>query len=95
MKLLNNALGYTKEAEIDYKDVSQGKWYVNTIKMAKAAGYINGYEDGTMKPDNPVTREEVAAIITRIMNLSPDEKGIEKFKDKDKIIWRKDCYRNS
>jgi hypothetical protein len=89
MKLVNNAFEFTEEIEIDYKDVLEGKWYVSTIKKAKAAGYISGYKDGTMKPDNPITREEVAAIITRIMNLSPDEKGIESFKDKNEMRWSK------
>ena len=89
MKLVNNTFEFTEEIEIDYKDVLQGKWYVSTIKKAKAAGYISGYADGTMKPDNPITREEVAAIITRIMNLSLDEKGIEHFKDKSEIKWSK------
>lgn len=89
MKLVNSAFEYDQEEEIDYKDVSPGKWYVNVVKKAKAAGYISGYNDGTMKPDNPITREEVASIIARIMGLNSNEKGVEKFKDKDQIKWSK------
>lgn len=89
MKLVNSAFGYTAEMEIDYDDVIEGKWYISTIKRAKAANYITGYDDGTMRPDNTITREEVAAIITRITNLSLNEKGIEEFKDKGNIHWSK------
>lgn len=89
MKLVNNAFKLTQEAEIDYTDVTEGKWYVNTIKIAKAAGYINGYQDGTVRPDAPITREEAATIITKITNLSLNEKAIEGFKDKDQIKWSK------
>jgi hypothetical protein len=89
MKLVNNAFQYTKEEEIDYMDVKKGEWYFSTVKSAKAAGYINGYDDGTMRPNNPITREEVATIIARIMNLEANEYGVEKYKDKDKIVWSK------
>ncbi len=42
-----------------------------------------------MKPNNPITREEVATIISRIMKLEPAEKEVEKFKDKEEIKWSK------
>lgn len=89
MSLVNNAFEYKEEDEINFTDVLQDKWYVTTIKRAKAAGYISGYEDGTVKPNDPITREEVAAIIARIMNLQPDEKGAVDFRDKDQMKWSK------
>lgn len=89
MTLVNNAFEYTQEEEIDYKDIAPGKWYTSAIKKAKAAGYISGYNDGTMKPDSPITREEVASIIARIMELDSNEKGVEMFKDNDQIKWSK------
>lgn len=89
MTLVNSAFEYTQEEEIDYKDINPGKWYTSAIKKAKAAGYISGYNDGTMKPDSPITREEVASIIARIMELDSNEKGVEIFKDRDQIKWSK------
>lgn len=87
MVLVNNVFEYSEEMEIDYKDVDENKWYGDTIKRAKAAGYISGYDDGTMKPDDPISRQEVATIIFRIMKLEADDQAVEKFKDKDKIKW--------
>lgn len=89
MSLVNNAFGYTQEIEINFSDVLGNKWYVPAIKKAVAAGYISGYTDGTMRPEAPITREEVAVILTRIMELDLDEEAAEAFNDKDMLKWSK------
>ena len=87
MKLTNNAFGFTEEKSINYMDVVEGQWFYDTIQKASANGYITGYEDNTIRPNNPITREEVATIIARIMNLNSKGEGIEDFIDKDNINW--------
>lgn len=87
MKLVNNTFGFVEETEIVYTDVIESQWYFDTVKKAQAAGYIDGYDDGTLRPNNPITREEVATIITRIMKLEENEEMVERFKDKDSIKW--------
>ena len=72
MVLVNGAFGYTETVEIEYPDVADTDWFADTIKKAKAAGYISGYADGTMKPNNPISREEAATIIAKIKNLEED-----------------------
>lgn len=89
MNLVNNAFLFTKEESIEFADVQEDKWYYSAIKRAKAAGYITGFPDGTIKPENPITRQEVAAIIARILNLEKYEEGGEAFVDKDKFTWSK------
>ena len=44
---------------------------VNLSQAAEAArlGIVNGYEDGTFRPNAPITRAEVAAIICRAINV--------------------------
>ena len=49
----------------NYSDVSYGKWYNNPISTMSALGIINGYPDGTFRPDAPITRAEFAAIAAR------------------------------
>ncbi len=49
-------------AENTFSDVSAGAWYVNPILWAKSVGVIMGYEDGTFRPDDFVTREEIAVM---------------------------------
>jgi len=81
MTVANNAFGYTEKAEISYSDVADGSWYEDAVAVAKAAGYINGYPDGTMKPDAPITRQEAAVIIAKIDALTADEAGADDFTD--------------
>lgn len=89
ISLVNNAFGFTEEAEISFNDVHEAEWYVVPIKRAVAAGYISGYPDGTIKPEAPITRQEVAVIIAKIMKLNLNEEAAEIFKDKDKLNWSK------
>src|SRR5450756_167812 len=90
MALVNRAFGYTAVAPITYTDVKAGSWYAPEVAKAQAAGYITGYPDGTMKPENPITREEVATIVARIKNLTSDANAADKYTDASKISsWRK------
>ena len=59
-------------ASISFKDVSSGHWAYQSIVTAYAYGWINGYEDGTFRPDQPITRAEAVAIINRILGRGID-----------------------
>lgn len=50
-----------------FSDVSESRydWCVEHIENMAKAGYINGYEDGTFKPDNQVTKLEGIALLAR------------------------------
>ena len=90
MTLANRAFGYTTVVPITYTDVKAGSWYAPEVAKAKAAGYISGYPDGTMRPENPITREEVATIVARIKNLTSDANAADKYSDASKIgSWSK------
>jgi hypothetical protein len=49
-----------------YRDVSPSFWGYASIEAASAAGYLKGYDDGTFRPNEPVSRAEAAAIILRM-----------------------------
>jgi hypothetical protein len=53
------------EDEKKFTDVLDGMWYTDAIKEAAADGVVNGYPDGTFKPDAPITRAEVAVVDIR------------------------------
>ena len=90
MTLANRAFGYTTVVPITYTDVQADAWYTNAIAIAKAAGYVSGYPDNTMKPQNPITREEVATIVARIKNLTSAANAADKYTDASKIgSWSK------
>lgn len=50
-------------------DVPETHWAYQAIEALAEMGIINGYEDGSFQPNNPVTRAEVAAIISRLKEV--------------------------
>ena len=85
MALTNRAFGFAEEETIDYSDVSESDWFAGEVKRAKAAGYIGGYPDGTMKPDNPISRQEAAVIISKIKGLAVNPGYADGFSDFEDI----------
>lgn len=84
--LTNRAFGIEKkDAPAGFSDVEPGKWYYNDVSAAKAAGYIGGYSDNTFKPGKTITRQEVASILVRLLNLKPAKEDIKTFKDAAQI----------
>ena len=49
----------------DFSDVSADAWYNQTVSTLSSMGIVKGYEDGTFRPNAPITRAEFAAIATR------------------------------
>ena len=66
-----------------FTDVS-GHWAESDIHEAAAHGWIRGYEDGSFKPDQFITRAEAMTMINRVLNRVP-----ETYKDllSDMIMW--------
>ena len=63
-----------KESDLDlkaayyYNDVSEDAWYFESVNSLSLKGYIKGYPNGDFKPDNNITREEMAEISYRVAN---------------------------
>ena len=48
------------------KDI-KGHWAEEYIKKVIAAGIMRGYPDGSFKPDQPVTRAELATVLAKLL----------------------------
>lgn len=56
-----------------FSDVDAKKCaYTGAINFAVANGIVNGYEDGTFRPDNNITRAEVVAVVNRFLGRVPN-----------------------
>lgn len=55
----------------NFTDVA-GHWAEHDIHEAAAHGWIRGYEDGTFKPDQFITRAEAMTMINRVLNRVPE-----------------------
>lgn len=79
-----------------FTDVSSSQYYYDAISWAYDAGVVDGFDAHTFKPDQNVTREQLAAILYRYakyMNLSTSGSAyLAKYKDADKIAnWAYDA----
>lgn len=57
-----------KEEEKPVDDIT-GHWYTRPVNWALEQGLIEGYPDGSFKPNNPLTRAEACAMAERLYNL--------------------------
>ena len=60
---------YWKESN-DFKDIPDNYWACPAISTLTNAGILKGFEDGNFRPNEPVTRAQMATIIARFANLS-------------------------
>ncbi|MGF7184914.1 hypothetical protein GGQ84_000999 [Desulfitispora alkaliphila] len=67
--IVNRVFGFTEESNVSFSDVSDGAWYAEQVKRAYAAGYITGYQDNTFRPNQEISRQEVATILARLFKL--------------------------
>lgn len=88
--LVNNAMGYTKTGYAYFSDVPSYYWGKNAIQTGVEAGYISGDGDGTFRPNDPVTRQEAAAMISRILGLKQNDSQSYRYTDSYAISnWAK------
>lgn len=61
--------GYMSADEVDFPDVDEGysTWAVKAIKVLTDAGVMQGYTDGTFRPNRPITRAETVATVNRVL----------------------------
>ncbi|OKL36401.1 S-layer homology domain-containing protein [Domibacillus mangrovi] len=69
--ILAKAFGLTDTADVDFADVSKTSAAYPYIQLIVAAGITYGYEDGTFKPNNAVTRGQFAAFLSRAFFSMP------------------------
>lgn len=55
-----------------FSDLS-GHWARESVGRAAALGWIDGYEDGSFRPDNRITRAEAMTMVNRVLNRNPAE----------------------
>ncbi len=69
-----------------FTDVPSTVNYAEAVNILANLGIFTGYEDGSFKPDNTITRAEVATIIVRALNLG-ETKGSTAFTDVPADHW--------
>ena len=68
----------------DFTDTADGTWYADAVLWASRQGLVTGYGDGTFGTDDPVSREQIAAILWRYAG-SPQAQDAQGFSDESAI----------
>ena len=82
------------EGSKSFADVPDTYWAARYINFAATRGWVTGYSDGTFKPENTITRAEVAAVTCRLLERSADQtyirshlKELRTFSDVTESHW--------
>ena len=67
-----------------FTDVKTTDWFTPYVTAAKDAGLIEGYSDGSFKPESKITRAEACAIVNRTLGRKPSKAHM---KISDRIDW--------
>ena len=70
-----------------FTDVKTTDWFAPYVTTAKDSGLIEGYSDGSFKPENRITRAEACAIVNRVLGRKPSKNHM---KISGRIDWP-DC----
>lgn len=82
-----------KSGKISFSDVPDWHWANAYIKNVYARGLVTGYNDGTFRPAQTITRAETVKILNRLLNRAPDKALIDKheefnsFSDLESAHW--------
>ena len=83
-RLLTEQIEADKTYSSTFNDVAKDCWAANYIGYMQQFGIVTGYEDGSFRPDAPVTRAEFAAIASRFEKLT---QGSASFTDVPDTHW--------
>ena len=57
----------------NFPDMAGSEWAIPYVAHATGLGIINGYEDGTFRPDTYITRAQAMTMINRVLNRIPED----------------------
>jgi N-acetylmuramoyl-L-alanine amidase len=69
-----------------FSDLNAKHWAYNTVSKAVALNLIQGYPDGTVRPDHSITRAEVAALFSRLIGMSQAAGGQNALPDQSAFV---------
>lgn len=75
----------TKEYQGYYSDVPENAWFTDYVEAASRVGLIQGFQDGTFRPNVNITRAQACVIVNRALNRKPDEEHL--LPEKQMIVW--------
>ncbi|MCE5280755.1 MAG: S-layer homology domain-containing protein [Deltaproteobacteria bacterium] len=73
LKIITGVLNYQEKPDstcyIPYADIAMADWFFSYVIAANQNHLVGGYPDGTFRPNNPITRQEVAKILVKAKGI--------------------------
>jgi len=93
VKLVSKIFNYIDKSEAGFPDVNANDWYADVVSKAVASGIIVGDSNGNFRPNDPISRQEAAVVLTRAFKLeASDKNAVSKFADAASVAsWAKDA----
>ena len=88
--MINRVLKYTPKNMASFKDVPATNSFATDIAAMKELGIINGFEDGTYRPYESLTRTQMAVIVARAFDLKVPAGTSASYSDVSKSYWAYD-----
>ena len=87
--ILHRVEGLPLASGLEFSDVAEGQYYTDAVKWASENGVVDGYGNGKFGPNDPITREQMAAILYRYAQIRQYDTSIsgriDTFADGDKV----------
>ncbi|WP_338553835.1 S8 family serine peptidase [Paenibacillus sp. KS-LC4] len=95
--MLVRSLGLSTDQNADtvvFKDIASSDWFWSEVNTAVTAKLVNGYKDGSFRPNQPIKREEMAVMAANAIRFienkkalpnSESKQAIKTYQDQDKI----------
>lgn len=85
-ELASMAVRFYEAFEAEYEegtflDVEGDEWFADAIAAAAELGILGGYPDGTVRPNNNITRAETCAIVNRVLERRPHDEHLGDVED--------------
>lgn len=87
--IANSVFGFSSTGTENFSDVNPENWFYDAVCTGIEVGYIDGYADGTFKPNEKITRQEASKIVAKITNLKGDQ-TLDFNDNKDIASWSKE-----
>ena len=83
--MLIAAFSFQESGEKQFKDLSKDEWYYDSMQTAAANGIVKGFDDGTIRPEESVTREDAAVMLFRCEEYPKSTEILQTFTDAQEI----------
>ena len=88
LTLLPGMLVRAEGTEPDFSDLEEGAWYTPYVLRMAAQGVVNGFEDGSFRPGENISREQLAVMLQRYLRaygIVPEMTAREAFADESRV----------